>query len=597
MVVRALGEFGAGEGSAQSIEVGMSGEFAIDRFPSDTRMLEVEVRGFAGALRAVGRSLEFSVDKLSSGDEVPIFMAPRQGICPTGPATTSRRNPMLARSGDSVLMAGGIDAAGAPVLPMERYDPLSATFVQLDDELYADTSSLGLLGASMTELSGGDVVIVGGAATAYQVYQSESETLSSPSFYREARAFHAALALEDNRVLLAGGCTQPMVSGCAVGSELLTSSLLDPSTGSIEPGPSLSLARIGGSLWRDSSRSVLLVGGVDISGNPVSDAERLFLDGAPSVIIDEVMGVSAQSQSGAVWAGLAGPSQTASSSLSVISPGSTSVNASVTTSFADDDAHLVRLEDGSFLALGRQGAQRIRSFDGAAVDLQLDALKDREGQTAIGLPDGTVLIVGGGVGNPTRDAFVYRPALVGPLSASASVSFFSEELSEGLSARDPSRVVLSAENGSHAQLRLAGSQDEWLIVSGPRFQNMIMEAGIATDNGAALIYFAWFSPWSHWKLVLSGGTTPTLLEVVDGVETEVAGCKGVALGSLAAADAQNRVHELRLELRDERISLTVDAESVLTCTLADRAPIGEAGIGIRGTLGNELRVDLISLGR
>jgi hypothetical protein len=597
MVVRALGEFGAGEGSAQSIELGMTGEFSIDRFPVETRMLEVEVRGFAGALRAVGRSLEFSINDLDDGDEVPVFMAPRQGICPTGPAISSRRNPMLARSGNTVLMAGGTDAAGAPVLPLERYDPLSATFVQLEDELYADTSPLGLLGASMTELSGGDVVIVGGAATAYQVYLSASETLNSPSFYREARAFHAALALDDNRVFLAGGCTQPMSSGCAVGSELLTSSILDPGTGSIEAGPTLALARIGGSAWRDSNRSVLLVGGVDVNGNPVSAAERLFLDGRASVLIDQVMGASAQSQSGALWAGLAGPGQLASGALSVLSPGSSTVNATASAAFADNDAHLVSLEDGTLLALGRDGGQRIRSFDGAAVDLQLDALKDRVGQGAIALPDGTVLIVGGGVGDPSTDAYVYRPALLGPLSASASVSFFSEELSEGLSSRDPSRIALSAEAGSHAELSLAGSPEEWLIASGPRFQNLTMETGIATDAGSALLYFGWSSPWSHWKVVLSGGTQPILLEVVDGAESEVGGCSGVALGSLASVDSQNRVHEARFEIREERLSLTVDEESVLTCTLDERPPIGEAGLGLRGSFGQELRVDLISLER
>lgn len=597
MVVRALGEFGAGEGSAQSIELGLTGEFSIDRFPIDTRMLEVEVRGFAGALRAVGRSLEFSIDELDNGDAVPVFMAPRQGICPTGPAVSSRRNPMLARSGNAVLIAGGTDAAGAPVLPLERYDSASATFIELDDELYADTSPLGLLGASMTELSGGDVVIVGGAATAYQVYLTESSTLSSPSFYREARAFHAALALDDNRVFLAGGCTQPMETGCAVGSELLTSSLLDPTTGNIEAGPTLALARIGGAAWRDSNRSVLLVGGVDAGGNPVTAAERLFLDGTPGVLIDQVMGASAQSQSGAVWVGLAGPDQPASSLLSVVSPGSSSVNASASAAFADDDAQLVSLEDGTILALGRAGGQRIRSFDGAVVDLQLDSLKDREGQSAIALADGTVLIVGGGVGAPGPDAFVYRPALVGPLSASASVSFFSEELSEGLSARDPSQIALRSETGSHAELSLAESAEEWLIVSGPRFQDMIMEAGIATDAGSALLYFGWLSPWSHWKVVVSGGTAPTLFEVTDGIEMPVSGCEGVALGSLATIDAANQVHEVRLELREERLTLSVGAESVLTCTLDERPPAGEAGLGLRGNFGQELRVDLISLGR
>lgn len=597
MVVRALGEFGAGEDTAQSVELGMSAEFSIDRFPAGTRMLELEVRGFGGALRAVGRSLEFSLEDLHDGDVVPIFMAPRQGMCATGPARIARNSPMLARSGNFVLMAGGTDSAASPVLPLERYDPATATFEQLPGELYADTSPLGLIGATMTELSGGDVVIVGGAATAYQVYRSASETLQSPSFYREARAFHAALALEDNRIFLAGGCNQPAFGGCGNGSELLTSSILDPATGVIEAGPSLRRERIGGAAWLEDSQSILLVGGVDLLGNPVPAAERVFLDGRESELLDQLMGPSAQAPSGAIWAGLAGEGQTASASVSVLSPKSTGINASVGAAFADSDAHLVALEDGSFLALGRAGAQRLRSFDGGSGDLQLEALQGRRGQAVIALPDGTVLIVGGGEGEPRRDAFVYRPSLTGPLTASAQISFFSDALSEGLSARDPSRIAIRNDSGAHAELSLAGSAEEWLIVSGPRFRRLTLETGLATDAGSALLFFAWQSPQSHWKVLLSGGTTPRLVKLVAGEESTIADCSASALGSLSYAENQNRTHEVQLVVQDDRVIVLVAGESVLNCDLDEAPPRGEVGLGLRGSFGDELRVALISLGR
>lgn len=596
MVVRALGEFSAGESSAQSIELGVSGTFSIDRFPLETRMLEVEVRGFGGALRTVGRSLEFSIIELDDGAEIPVFMAPKEGICPTGPASSSRRGPLLARAGDAVLMAGGTDALGAPVLPLERYEPGSGSFVQLDDALYADTSPLGLQGASMTELSGGDVVIVGGAATAYQIYLTQTEELTSPAFYREARAHHAALALQDNRVFLAGGCTQLTAGGCASGSELLTSSILDPGSGQLDAGPSLQQARIGGSAWLEGTQSILLAGGVDEQGDPVTRAERVFLDGRASVLVDQVAGVAAQSPAGSVWVGLAGPGQPASAQLLALAPGLGSPSTGLSTAFADSDAILVALEDGSLLALGQAGAQRIRSFDGQASDLQLSVMQGRQGQSAIRLPDGSVLIVGGGVGDPGRDAFVYRPALVGPLSASASVSFASDDLSEGLSASDPNRVVTNTDFGAHLELSLASSPEEWLIVSGPRFQTLLMEAALATEDASALLYFGWRSPQAHWKLVLSGGTRPTLIKVEEGQERVIGGCKSSALGSLGRV-GEDRTHGVSLAVREREIELLLDGESVFSCSVDEEPELGAAGVGLRGSLGQELRLDLISLGR
>jgi hypothetical protein len=147
------------------------------------------------------------------------------------------------------------------------------------------------------------------------------------------------------------------------------------------------------------------------------------------------------------------------------------------------------------------------------------------------------------------------------------------------------------------KLTLANSAEEWLIVSGPRFADFVFETAFATEAGSAVIYFSWLSPNDHWKLLLSGGTKPSLVEVVDGQEIPVGACQGEALGSLGLADNQNRTHEARLVVESKEVELLLDGESMFRCSLEQRLQQGEVGLGLRGSFGQELRVDLISLGR
>jgi hypothetical protein len=467
MIVRALGDFPASESTAQSIALGDDVAFEIERFPVTTRMLEVEVRGFGGAVRRVGRSTDFSIDALGKDAVIPVFMAPLEGVCATGPSQVDRRRALLARAGHGVLVVGGIDPDGAALPTAEFYDPTQGAFLSLDSTLYGAGTPLGQQGSSLTTLSTGDVALVGGGATAFQLFDPATMTFGPPAFYREARGRHMAVALPDGRLYLAGGCSQVLGSGCATDSALRTSSVLDTRSGEIEQGPSLRRSRIDGAAFLEGSDTILLVGGVDEQGEPVAQAERMFLDGSPSELIDGRGGAAVQAESGAVWVGMAQAGSEASAVFSSIAPGMQAASADLVVAFADRDVQLVSLEEGSILSLGQAGAQRIRSLDGVAMDLRLDALQGRVGQRAIRLQDGSVLIVGGAASQDEPRSYVFRPSLVGPRSASASASFSSRALSEGLSARDATRVQIFDEEGAHLELHVGQGQQEYLLVSGP----------------------------------------------------------------------------------------------------------------------------------
>ncbi|MCP4444680.1 MAG: hypothetical protein GY811_04945 [Myxococcales bacterium] len=74
---------------------------------------------------------------------------------------------------------------------------------------------------------------------------------------------------------------------------------------------------------------------------------------------------------------------------------------------------MVALDDGSILSLGKTGAQRYRTLEGQTIALDAEELAGREGQSAIKLRDGSVLVVGGRLGNgEAAPSLVFRSALL-----------------------------------------------------------------------------------------------------------------------------------------------------------------------------------------
>ncbi len=592
MILRALGDFPASEATAQSVELGSEGEFSVERFPTDTRMLEAEVRGFGGALRAVGRSAAFSLDSFSDEGEITIFMAPLEGACATGPVVVPRMRPMLASAGDKVLVVGGTDLSGNPSLEVELYSPTTGSFLKLESSTYGDTSALGLAGASITRLPGGDVVIAGGAATAYQVFSHDSEEFAAPAFYREARGRHAAVALSDGRLFLAAGCSQVVAGGCSPGSLLRTSALLDLENGEIELGPTLQVERVGGSAWLERPGQIVLVGGVDRDGEPIMEAERVFLSGGASQLITGLGGASAQAASGTLWTGLGN-----TNALVALAPDATTATSPLQAAFAEQAATLIALDDGSLLALGETGAQRIRSFDGQSRALEVDALEGRSGQAALALPDGTILVVGGQfANNDAAGTLIYRPSLLGPLSASLTASFSSAELSEGLSAADPTEVRFESGEGAHVRLDL-GSEGQQYVLMAPQAKRGTLQAVAGVSEGASvLFYFGWQSPSNHHVIEVAPGEIPVLMLHEEGGVRSDGICEGSVVSAAALSDASG-AHEMELIALGDEMLLRIDSQVVLRCSLSEPSAEGRMGLGLGGVAGGSLRLDLISFSR
>src|SRR5690606_28599329 len=116
---------------------------------------------------------------------------------------------------------------GRPVIAMERYDADTGGFTVIAGDHYG-RGEHGLVGASLTALGAGNdrVVIAGGAAPAYQVYDAATGALSAALFLSPGRAFHAAVALDEHRVLVAGGCSPVSEQGvCPPASAVLSSSI------------------------------------------------------------------------------------------------------------------------------------------------------------------------------------------------------------------------------------------------------------------------------------------------------------------------------------------------------------------------------------
>ena len=94
----------------------------------------------------------------------------------------------------------------------------------------------------------------------------EGLSLSQP------RAVHRATLLDDGRVLITGGCTEPGCEGFDAGR---TSDLFDPAAG-VRTGPSMGTARASGTATLLTDGRVLLTGGYPGEGAPPTSTAEIF---------------------------------------------------------------------------------------------------------------------------------------------------------------------------------------------------------------------------------------------------------------------------------------------------------------------------------
>ena len=618
LLVRAIGDFPAGDSTVRSLPV-EGGELALDGLPPDTVSLEVEVLGFGGALRAVGRTAPFDIAALDDGAAVPIFMAPLRGACRTGPPVADRNAPLLARAGAGALIAGGLDPDGAPVHELELYDPATGELRALGATTYGADLAAGLAGASMTALPDGRVVIAGGGATAFQVFDpaggaagaAGSGAIDGPRFLREARAHHAAVALGGDRLLLAGGCARLEGAACAGDTALATSAILAVDTGELTTGPPLARLRIGGAAHLEADGRVLLVGGTDPSGAPVLEAERIDPARArASEIIAGVGHASAPLASGGILAGFAPPGAPATAAASVVPPGAGEASP-VDGGAPRSGAVAVALESGPVLIVGGAapgGDAGLLVPARGALDPVPGPLGDLTGHAAVALDDGAVLVVGGrtGAGEP-GGAWIFRPELVGPFTGGLAVTFATAASSAALVPRDPARarvIAASAERPAHVRITAEaagpeGSAAEWAVLAGPRFGGLVLEANLAAEAGGAGALLWFRGPGDHALVALEPGRNARLLLVESGEVSSAGGCRAqpIAAGDLAPPE-RGAGHELTVTARDGELRATLDGREVLRCEIDLPGPSGRGLVGLAplGT-GAALRVDLLGATR
>lgn len=562
----------------------------IADFPAETRQLVVEVLGAGGVVGAFGRSAPLELAALEDGDVIPVFMAPPDDGCAVPDMAEARDRPLVVAAGDGALVLGGIgvDEEGNPDLlgTAEWYDAATATFEVIETPQYMH-GIRGAIGIAAATLPDGRVVLTGGDRPLYTVFDPTSRTFSTPGGLFEVRAYHAAVALDDNTVLLAGGCgfLDENTHECTPVSTWSTTYRLDLRDGALLDGPTVAVERIRPTAILESDR-VIVVGGHDEAGAPV-DAERLDPWADPSsegVIVSGAGGASAVLASGSVVAAFASEGATAAGTVSVIVPG---IDAARGQGAAPPRSGptLTALEDGEVLIVGGRDdvpVARYRPGSGTVVAAAVDPVNGaddpigRAGHGAARLPDGTVLIVGGrdAGGAPIAGAWVYRPDGDAPFTSAASATPAADP-DVPLIPSDPERVVLAP------AYQLEGDGDAvtgWAVIAGMTPRAFELSATIRIEGGAAVLFG--FQGAGRFDAVTLVAGEPVGLRH-DGVA--VPACAGLPLPEeLAGAEP------VTVSVRGDDLEVTVAGTMLLACDLGD----ARAGLVGLAALGDGARVTL-----
>lgn len=443
----------------------------IDAFPADTEQLGVEVIGASGRIVAAGKTGPLVFDTLEHGTQIPIVMAPLDGVCPVGPLTEPRQSPLVARAGDLVLVVGGTGPGGEQLASAEIYDPATTTFSPVSIPASLMDPDNGLAGAVLTEMPDGRVALTGTANHALTMFDPLTRAFSTPSLF-DHRAFHGAFAVGGNQLLVIGGCAD-VVGGACSGPSLRTGFIYDVTDLTTrERGPTLepTAVRHGARVFdlgvqRDFVRRFVLAGGFgdattgdrfvlrEMMAETLYDlhAEPALLDGGALLTLDNG-GASILSIEG--------------------------INTSPVPNIPSSTASLVTLEDGSVVAVGndiRRFSPTTQTWTALDVQLPLSAKP-----SVIRLADGTVLILGGDAG-----AWIFRPSLVGPTTGSLVI--VPDDANGGV--LTPSNFALASPTNSGLELTsIADDLRARVLVGGPRMaQGSITAVVRATAGGVALI--------------------------------------------------------------------------------------------------------------
>ena len=313
---------------------------------------------------------------------------------PTGDLNHGRQfhTATLLANGKTLVAGGGVYEAYcfAGIDSAELYDPTLGSFAltgTMANRRYAQSSAL---------LQNGEVLITGGfsfdssacfddgtspALASAELYDPASGSFAPTGPMAEARGAHTATPLLNGKVLIAGGGKIGGNYPPFTGDGSATAEVYDPGTGSFASTGNMTIARVGQTATLLANGQVLVTGGLTTAdANPVAGAE----------LYDPLSG--AFTATGHMTVGRAGHTATLLQDGTVLIAG----GFTDTTLAGADTAEIYDPAAGSFLAT--KGSMAVA----------------RLSHTATRLPNGKVLLVGGG----SLLAEIYDP-LAGSFSPSA----------------------------------------------------------------------------------------------------------------------------------------------------------------------------------
>ena len=560
---------------------------AVADFPEDTEQLGVEAR-IGGAPVAIGKTAPLAFDALADGATIPIFMAPPDGFCPLAPMRAARRAPLVARASDGVLIVGGVDAAGTPLTTAERYDPTTGTFTEVAvPEILGQN---GFVGATLTALPDGRVVLAGGPQPVATIYNPERHAFGE-SVLIESRAFHAALAVDTDELLLIGGCSSVEAGGCGgvvrLGSKLYEATAAD-TVREIMPSTTLRAGRLGAAIvdigpQLDGKRAFVIAGGAPPPSGPPDAADRFSLGDSDATQIAGSLAVATVLDGGGVLTAFAGDADPPSGLARVFAPGA---NTAQPIALAPEraGARLATLENGRVVAIGGDPAGDVLHYD-PLLDAweRVDAGAPQTTAPVLHrLDDGSVLVLGG---SPAVDqAWIYRPPLLGPASGRVTVVTTGPSRANVLTAPDPATVTRNGEwvlaTGSEPRARA--------LVGGPRMTSGAVRAVVRVKAGGAGVIAQATGPGRALVGELVPGAAARIVLLEDGAESTL--CRGDPVAAFDPAVAVT----IELAVADDRARLLRDGDELAACTVTGvRGAWGVAAIGS----GSEVAVDTVALTR
>jgi hypothetical protein len=572
---------------------------ALADLPRDTEQIGIEVVGAAGVLAAVGKTAPLDFAALPDGATVPIFMAPIDDFCAAADLREPRLAPLVARTTTGVLVVGGVGPAGQALATAERYDLATNTFVPV--AVPAVLGQAGFVGAQLTAMPDGRVVLSGGRQSVIAVYDPRSDAFGEAKLIAEGRAFHGAIAVAEARVLTTAGCPEVLGGACggAPRRDAYTYDVDEPGV-DYAAAPGLIAGRIGAQLFdaglgRDGQRAIVAAGGEPAAGaaDPTA-ADVIALEGGAAAV-PGTFAQAAALDGGGVLTAFAPDGAAPLGAAAVIAlaeAGGAPRARAIAAPPARRGARLVTLEDGRVLAIG--GGDLLRYDPGldAWQALPLPASPDRpSGLSApqlVRLADGAVLVLGGALGGAaTARTWIYRPGLLGPAAGSVTVVPGDASRANVITPLDPAAVTRA---GGWA-LTAAPADLARALVGGPRQVTGAIRAVVRVRRGGVAL------------IAQQRSTGDALIaEVAPGAPARLARLAGTAVralctGAQVAAFEGSAAAILELELAGDRATLRRDGAVIAACATGagPRGAWGVAALG--GDAGAEVVVDAVTVAR